>query len=132
MPDNWNPKFGFYFPINSNIKKSILNLTSDDYDDPSSPIPLIELWSENNTHIDNLDSLASFGSRAIKKSKPRIGDIIVTCDYSKRVYCRHYIFASHSTFCVHAQNHAPIKSKKYKRRKYICLLYTSPSPRDRG
>ena len=89
MTKEWNPKFGFYLPINTKLNKSIHDIKASDYDNCSGPIPLIEVWSDTNNHVENLDELASFGSKAINKSTPRIGDIIATCDYSEVFYCRH-------------------------------------------
>ena len=119
MIEKWNPKFGFYLPINTKVSKSIHELKESDYGDSSGPIPLVELWSDTNSHVENLDELASFGSKAINKSSPRIGDIIATCDYSKIFYCKHYIFTKQHTSSEDIYYCKSIKSKKYKKRNYI-------------
>ena len=122
MIKQWNPRFGFYMPIKSNRHvKPINKVTRNDYSRHIGPVPLIELWSDDDNLIqsDKVDLILEFGIRATDVRNPRFGDMVAMVDYQNFSLYKHYIY--HKGFTSNTDKYIySIESSRRDPKKYIC------------
>jgi hypothetical protein len=95
MHREWNPKFGFFLPCESNLKNvSMSVMTRENYSKLHGPYPLEEFCSNDDPINVRLDQFIGYMYSTEIISERKDLDMIILCDYSCIYHARNFFVTS--------------------------------------